>query len=248
MVTSLLCEIPREQAPDWELHRNENHSENWSRRSPRIPIHVRACAFPLEIRHSVVAPVVAPAQKSRAVLCRAVPWCPPPANPLRYRLSAPKSASCRVVPRPAELCQKHPFLYGVQEVAGSNPAGPICSKLRSLAKAGPLPARTIKVHTRIRPGAIDLARESYYGATISHRSARLGTRPLPRSLKVTPVGLRPSTLNSQLSTLNSQLSALSSQLSASSSAAHHLPSWRCSFRANSSVVAKALTVSPDAHW
>ena len=64
------------------------------------------------------------------IACRAVPVCATCSlseNPFRYRLSAPKSALCRVVPRPAELCQKHYFIYGVQEVASSNLAGPIFS-------------------------------------------------------------------------------------------------------------------------
>jgi len=60
--------------------------------------------------------------------CRAVPVCAArslPANPFRYRLSAHESTLCRGVPHPAESCRKRPFLYGVQEVAGSNPVGPI---------------------------------------------------------------------------------------------------------------------------
>ena len=72
--------------------------------------------------------------------CRAVPVCAArslPANPFRYRLSAHESTLCRGVPHPAESCRKRPFLYGVQEVASSNLAGPIYLIIRCLQLAQP---------------------------------------------------------------------------------------------------------------
>lgn len=77
--------------------------------------------------NSVVAPLVAPAKKSCAVPCRPVPHLDR-AQTLCHRYFAARGAElCRAMPLPAGLCRKRPFLYGVQEVVGSNPAGPIPS-------------------------------------------------------------------------------------------------------------------------
>ena len=62
------------------------------------------------------------------IVCRPVPACAAPsspAKPLPQMLPAHDAALCQVVPHPAKSCRKHPFLYGVQEAAGSNPAGPM---------------------------------------------------------------------------------------------------------------------------
>ncbi len=59
--------------------------------------------------------------------CRAVPrraWLSSPAEPLHNRIFQHFAALCRVMPDDADKCRKCVFFYGVQEVAGSNPAGP----------------------------------------------------------------------------------------------------------------------------
>lgn len=84
--------------------------------------------FPLRTKEPVVAPVVAPAKISHAALCLPVPHIHAPQTLFHRCFPAHHATLCRVVPHPAKLCRKHPFLYGVQEVAGSNPAGPILSK------------------------------------------------------------------------------------------------------------------------
>jgi hypothetical protein len=76
---------------------------------------------------SVVAPVVAPTKKSRADLCRAVPHLHRPRSLLLKWFPTHHAALCPVMPRRSGTCQKLPFLYGVQEVAGSNPVGPTIS-------------------------------------------------------------------------------------------------------------------------
>ena len=73
---------------------------------------------------SVVAPVVAPVKKSCAAPCLLVPHLHRPQSLFHRCFPAHDAALCQVVPHPAKSCRKHPFLYGVQEAAGSNPAGP----------------------------------------------------------------------------------------------------------------------------
>ena len=53
------------------------------------------------------------------------------------------SALCRMMPQPAKPCQKRPFFYGVQEVAGSNPVGPILFNQRNTL-------RFSELHNRLR--------------------------------------------------------------------------------------------------
>ena len=81
--------------------------------------------FPLRTKEPVVAPVVAPAKISHAALCLPVPHIHAPQTLFHRCFPAHHATLCRVVPHPAKLCRKHPFLYVVQEVASSNLAGPI---------------------------------------------------------------------------------------------------------------------------
>ena len=74
---------------------------------------------------SVVAPVVAPVKKLCAAPCLLVPHLHRPQSLFHRCFPAYDAALCQVVPHPAKSCGKHPFLYGVQEAAGSNPAGPM---------------------------------------------------------------------------------------------------------------------------
>jgi hypothetical protein len=74
---------------------------------------------------TVVAPVVAPAKKSHAAPCRVMPSSDRPEGLMVKGFSGEDASLCRMVPHPAKTCQKPPILYGVQEVAGSNPVGPI---------------------------------------------------------------------------------------------------------------------------
>jgi hypothetical protein len=77
---------------------------------------------------SVVAPVVAPVKKLCAAPCLLVPHLHRPQSLFHRCFPAHDAALCQVVPHPAKSCRKHPFLYGVQEAAGSNPAGPTPAK------------------------------------------------------------------------------------------------------------------------
>ena len=105
--------------------------------------------FSLKIAVARGSPGGSPGKK---ILCRSVPTCAAhssPANSFLQRLSAHHSALCRVVPHLAESCLKHPFLYGVQEVASSNLAGPTTSdpcKIQGFAGGGGFGLKSQSIH------------------------------------------------------------------------------------------------------